>query len=443
MSRLARAHLLPLLVIGTVCVQACGGAPVAREPVPAPAAFDVGAPSTQLSAEARALRAKGPLGLAEALQRLDQLEASDPRRAALLRLVDDVAQQRDAQTTRLYWYTDLEEAKKVSASAKKPILSLRMLGSLTDEFSCANSRFFRAVLYPDTRIRRILEESFVLHWSSERPAPLITIDFRDGRKVTRTITGNSIHYVLGAKGEPLDALPGLVSQKAFADWLDVTKKLHERYSTGGDAVVLDYHRAGFQLGSSSYAAFASRAGVGTALPVDAPLNAEANQPSAALAIPVAIGKSRVETPLVRFAVPKVPGESEELTALELVPWQKFAQFYKADAVLSPEGVQGLRRKNPQNWSNPQAPRNLTDAEFQAMLTAFQDSIAEDTAKNTLGLHTLIHSWFLGADAPRTFTALNTKVYNTLFLTPKSDPWLGLVPARAFSGLERDGISTKP
>jgi hypothetical protein len=31
------------------------------------------------------------------------------------------------------------------------------------------------------------------------------------------------------------------------------------------------------------------------------------------------------------------------------------------------------------------------------------------------------------------------VYAELFLTPKSDPWLGLVPPGAFSGIENDGV----
>ena len=46
-------------------------------------------------------------------------------------------------TSQLYWYTDLEAAKAQAKRLGKPILSLRLLGKLTDEFSCANSRFFR------------------------------------------------------------------------------------------------------------------------------------------------------------------------------------------------------------------------------------------------------------------------------------------------------------
>ena len=126
-----------------------------------------------------------------------------------------VAQQKNSYVAGLYWHTDLESAKKASAASGKPILSLRLLGKLTDEFSCANSRFFRTVLYSNADVSSYLRESYVLHWQSVRPVPTVTIDFGDGRKLERTLTGNSIHYILDAEGRPIDALPGLYGPKAF------------------------------------------------------------------------------------------------------------------------------------------------------------------------------------------------------------------------------------
>jgi hypothetical protein len=35
--------------------------------------------------------------------------------------------------------------------------------------------------------------------------------------------------------------------------------------------------------------------------------------------------------------------------------------------------------------------------------------------------------------------LNERVYAELFLTPSSDPWLGLAPRDAYSALDGDGI----
>src|SRR5262245_24965907 len=91
----------------------------------------------------------------------------------------------------------------------RPILQLRLLGRFDEEMSCANSRFFRTTLYPDATVSRLLAERFTLCWHSVRPVPKVTIDFGDGRTLERTLTGNSAHLVLDARGRPVDALPGL------------------------------------------------------------------------------------------------------------------------------------------------------------------------------------------------------------------------------------------
>ena len=71
-----------------------------------------------------------------------------------------------------------------------------MLGRLDEDLSCANSRLFRATLYANQDVSAFLREHFVLYWSSERPVPRVTIDYGDGRRLERTTTGNSAHYVL-------------------------------------------------------------------------------------------------------------------------------------------------------------------------------------------------------------------------------------------------------
>lgn len=135
--------------------------------------------------------------------------------SALRIALDELCQQRDCYASRLYWYTDIEQAKAAARTSGKPILSLRLLGRLDQDLSCANSRFFRVALYPNVEISKLLQDRFVLHWQSVRPVPKVTIDFGDGRKLERTITGNSIHYILDASGRPIDAIPGLYSPKAF------------------------------------------------------------------------------------------------------------------------------------------------------------------------------------------------------------------------------------
>ena len=141
------------------------------------------------AAAVRQLRAMGQ----PAVDLLIRHKAPDP-------VLEAVCKQRDCRWSGLYWYTDLEEAKRVARKTGRPILSLHLLGNLDEELSCANSRYFRTLLYSNLQIRAYLRANYVLHWKSVRPAPKLTIDFGDGRQMRRTITGNSVHYVLDSRG---------------------------------------------------------------------------------------------------------------------------------------------------------------------------------------------------------------------------------------------------
>ena len=212
--------------------------------------------------EIAALRARGPEGLDRALRAYDErlaesirlqkevdrlcVDGFDKNKEAVLKVqrqladverqletyraaVDQIGGQRTCAVSRLYWYTDLEAAKAEAKRTGRPILSLRMLGKLTDEFSCANSRFFRTALYSNAKVSQFLRDNYVLHWQSVRPVPRVTIDFGDGRKLERTLTGNSAHYVLASDGTPLDVLPGLYSPLAFLQWAWDVRHLQLQY----------------------------------------------------------------------------------------------------------------------------------------------------------------------------------------------------------------------
>ena len=191
----------------------------ASEPIEALTRKAVSENNAASSAAIEELRSRGPAGLQALMTQYageirahiaNPSAAPDEQWQRIATALDTVAQQKNSYIAGLYWHTDLDSAKKASAASGKPILSLRLLGKLTDEFSCANSRFFRTVLYPNAAVSDVLRERFVLHWESVRPVPTVTIDFGDGRKLERTLTGNSIHYILDSQARPIDALPGLV-----------------------------------------------------------------------------------------------------------------------------------------------------------------------------------------------------------------------------------------
>src|SRR5437868_13929370 len=209
--------VVAMMVLTAAVARACGdGRQRATGPVRSAVSQD---PAVASAAVAR-LRAMGPAGLRELINAYGAeakpgADASPARRRAAAAAIDAVAAQKDAAYSGLYWYTDLEQAKAAARASGKPILSLRLLGKLDEEFSCANSRFFRTVLYADADVSAAMGEKFVLHWQSVRPVPKVTIDMGDGRVIERTVTGNSVHYVLDAEGRPVDAIPGLYGPKSF------------------------------------------------------------------------------------------------------------------------------------------------------------------------------------------------------------------------------------
>ncbi|MBK9072277.1 MAG: hypothetical protein IPL79_14955 [Myxococcales bacterium] len=144
-----------------------------------------------------------------------ETETNSLARSLLEASIDAAGGQRYGYISALYWYTDLAEAQAAATAQRKPILSVRLLGNLTEELTCANSRFFRVMYYANAEISAYLRDNYVLHWSSERPVPKVTIDFGDGRVIKTTVTGNSIHYVLDEQGRVVDYLPSLQAPMRF------------------------------------------------------------------------------------------------------------------------------------------------------------------------------------------------------------------------------------
>lgn len=203
--------------------------------------------------------------------------------------LDAVCAQKDAHTALLYWFTDLDAAIIEARRTRRPILSLRLLGRLDDELSCANSRFFRKALYVDPAINQLLRQRFVLHWQSVRPVPLVTIDFGDGRRLTRTLTGNSAHLVLDPTGRAVDALPGLFAADVFARLLDAA---HAMATMDRQHLATAHRRA-----------------------LERPLAPPPPPPRALAASQLAPGKHRVEAPVLRGVSMDVEHDTHQNLAL--------------------------------------------------------------------------------------------------------------------------------
>ncbi|MBL7662896.1 hypothetical protein JNK13_09120 [bacterium] len=312
----------------------------------------------------------------------------------------------------LLWNTDLDQAKYVSAKEAKPILSLRLLGNFTEELSCANSRVFKTLLYPDPAIQKLLREKFILHWSSERAVPKVTIDFGDGRKIKTTVTGNSIHYILNENGQVLDALPGVYAPRVFESKL---QKIIFAYSKNKTAVD---HKTTIT---------AIQQELGQALPIienyfGLSLNNLQPDRLAANASNLALTKAVMQTNTLKSLG---LADSRQSTIndfrAELLPL-----VGSVDVNLSPETTALITKMHAGN------PEDLA-----AQIEYLKQSLKIDTFLNQF-LRARIHSWLQNGQ-PSDLSSLNERVYKELFLTPKDDQWLGLYNPRIFTGLSNGGI----
>ena len=392
------------------------------------------AQNTTLTQEVTAFRNQGLKGL-EAFLKIHAQELKNPS-LQMRTALDTLCGQRDCYASQLYWYTDLEQAKTAAKASGKPILSLRLLGKLDQDLSCANSRFFRVALYPNAAISKELRDKYILHWQTVRPAPKITIDFGDGRKLERTITGNSIHYILDAAGRPIDAIPGLYAPKAFLRQLQLSqiavRELNQRTGTEWETYLRKYHSSRIQAIQSQWTGDLNKLGIRMNTRLGNTSNTNPS-PSAIVAGNVAVSKSRVEMPIVSRIETAVPGNGNTIPEIaDSAIWNRIAQLYRADAKLDKNSLALIQAKKFYSTNN-------SANSLQRLTNNFESAMALDTVRNEYILHSQIHQWFVQGSDTKSVDKLNEKVYSQLFLTPNSDPWLGLLPSDTYSAIDNDGV----
>jgi hypothetical protein len=362
------------------------------------------------------LRAAGQIGLTFVdHQHRDRPQLGDE--AAWSALYDEVGQQLGCRSSLLYWYTDLDQAEAEARRQHKPIVSLRLLGKLTDEYSCANSRFFRAALYADPEVSAWLREHVILHWSSERAsAPQLAIDFGDGRTYRGTIGGNSAHFVLDAEGRAIDVLPGMYGPKPFLAALSAAEGCARALAADParrDGILVAYHREAL-----------AREQIELREPTPIPSTRIADEDQASAAQVITESKGMVEAPVLD-AIGQLDRD---------VP-----------RPLPAKALQRLTRAHPEFGELSEPSRRIIAAQLDGLralgapvsigpfpLMAVERAIVEDTAIDEFALHGEIHQRFVDGEAGD-FGALDGWLYAEVFRTPASDPYLGLMP-HAWDGL---------
>lgn len=397
--------------------------------------------STESAPAIKELRAMGPRGLqvlldahaAEIARAKSGQSVNEQEWQRLTQALDAVARQRNAYASGLFWYTDFEEAKAAAKASGKPILSLRLLGQLDEEFSCANSRFFRTVLYANVDVSQYLREHFVLHWKSVRPAPRVTIDYGDGRKLERTVTGNSIHYVVDAEGQLVDAIPGLYGPAAFMRSLAQSETL-ARQLGGKDAgarweALRRYHNGRIQAIAREWAADVRASGGRVPADVVARIERRKQNPGAIEVAPLAVSKRATEVDILK----SITADATALeAATDISSWNKIAALHAKDVQLDNASLALITRQNDSLRAD------------QALLARTRQNLEQylalDTVRNEYLMRTKLHAWFATGEAGAGVEPLNELVYAELFKTPGSDPWLGLYAPDVYTALDGGGVS---
>ena len=393
-------------------------APAHEEP------FDGGTSSPTATIPARPSHTMNVL-LAGVQQAWLEAQSGQPKLTRLRHATEQVAAQRDAHASGLFWHTDLAAAKRAAAELQRPILSLRLLGRLDEEMSCANSRLFRTTLYCDPAISRRLRDGFVLHWESVRPVPRMIIDYGDGRRLEQTITGNSVHYLLSPDGKPLDALPGLYSPGEFTAWLDQGDALAvwiENWDADRRAPYLRaYHQQQLkQADPAGNPDMVWRSWLGA--------NGHPAEPeaTAAMAARLTLSKNAIEVRPLRQAGILAPPADSLASVLE-----RDSERRHAELTLSPAARALIRAK----LGADQDPER-----FASMIDNLERSIAGDTALNELVLRPRLRQWFVDDRIPTDLGELTELLYAELFLTPLDDPWMGMANIAFWPAIDHGGMT---
>lgn len=327
--------------------------------------------------------------------------------------VDVVSGQRDAHASGLYFHTDLDAALAEARARHVPVLSFRLLGHLDEELSCANSRYFRTLVYSNPDVSRALRERFVLHVSTERPAPTITIDMGDGRTMVRTITGNSVHYVIDEQGRVLDAIPGLYAPSEFQAVLTAAERTFAACgpltASAFDTCLVAQHTQALAAIEATWELL--RTSHPDDLPTWAVLNsreaprvAGRGAPSARNAMAETMSKMMVEAPVLdTFSRTPTPQPYEGIN------WPRLVGSFGPSPAAPTLAL--LRLKTG-------------ESDVTAVARELSRNAVADSLRNEVTMHRRIHSWFMNG-TPHDFASINNRVYTEIFLTPASDPWLGL------------------
>jgi hypothetical protein len=262
------------------------------------------------------------------------------------------------------------------------------------------------VLLSDPDVIRFLNENFIPCWQMVRRVPQITIEFGNGRKLKRTLGGNTVIEICRPNGQVVDAFPGLYTPEDLLNEAGQTLELLRRLGPAQkDSAVAEQVVAWHQARL-------------TALP--------------AARVPISIEKALVESPLLRVLRTK-PGTPPptDLLARELgrapaviaegeAPQAALARITRQIEDVSKQlsTVEQLRER----FLALPEDRRPTPEQLGEMVLRL------DSRTNVNWMRPAIHLLFAGYSGLPQSTACRDTIFKQLLHIPVDDPYLGLAEA---------------
>jgi hypothetical protein len=210
--------------------------------------------------------------------------------------------------------------------------------------------------------------------------------------------------------------------------------LHGKDDAARRLALTNYHRARIEAITAAWVADTGKSG--GKIPDSLLARTDKKSPSAIVVAPAAVTKSITEVSILG-AITRGTEALGKVTDEE--GWKKIAALHADDAMLDSRSQTLIRRQTESLFATLAAPR-ATDAQLAGLIRNFQSLLALDSVRNEYVLHTKLHAWLMLGQNADDVNALNERVYAELFLTPRSDPWLGLLSSDVYTALEGGGIS---
>jgi hypothetical protein len=251
------------------------------------------------------------------------------------------------------------------------------------------------VLLSDPEVAQFLKTEVVTSWEMVREVPKITVDFGNGKKISRTIAGNTVMYLCNEYGKVLDAYPGVYTPADF----------------------LKEVRASISATKTEPEALAWHMKEGLAAPVS----------NRAMAMTGA--KAFIEAPLLKaLAVPDPPAKPEDLESIAGRARGRFSTSGVPTPAYAERLFKGYAKMLRDLSKIPASAPDVLDSfgmKNGSADTAGQALVARDSNNNVRAVRPAIHLWMASLIHLPTPEESRDVLFKQVLHIPIDDPYLGL------------------